>query len=239
MSAHAIPPTPPSPPSPPGSTTPASAGGAGRTGAGFDELRDHEFDGIHEFDNPLPGWWLGIFYVTVAISLIYVPWKHWPGSARGQESLYVAEQAEALRRYGPRKSGWDEEELRLHYAGGEWQGRGEDIFIASCAPCHRKDGGGNIGPNMTDDHYLHGGRLADIARTITEGVPAKGMLSWKRDLKRDQIRDVACYVRSLRGRQIDRPKGPQGVEVDHDGAPLGQAKPPQPAGSPAPGEPPR
>lgn len=183
-----------------------------------DELRDHSFDGIQEYDNPLPGWWLGIFYITIAFSAVYLPYKHWPGADRSQDALYAEEIAAAEAKYGSRNVSWTEEELQSFYASGEWKELGPQIFQSNCSPCHREDGGGKIGPAFTDDYYIHGGRLVDLTRTIRKGVPDKGMLSWKKELHPDKIKAVACYVRSLRGKEVTDPKKPDGKKVDEAGA---------------------
>ncbi len=183
-----------------------------------DEVRDHRFDGIQEYDNPLPRWWLWLFYVTIIFGVVYAPVIHFT-EGRTIVAEYQAEMAEADEKYGLNTIEWDNAELLSHCATDAWKEGAAKDFTTSCAACHRKDGGGLVGPAFTDDHYLHGGRPADIARIITEGVPAKGMIAWVKVLKEDQIRDLACLVRSLRGKKVDNPKAPQGVVVDADGVP--------------------
>jgi len=90
---------------------------------------------------------------------------------------------------------------------------GESIFHTNCATCHGKQGEGGIGPNMTDDYYLHGGRMADIVKTITNGVPAKGMISWRGILNDNQIKEVASYLITLRGTNPPNAKAPQGEKM--------------------------
>jgi len=90
---------------------------------------------------------------------------------------------------------------------------GESIFLTNCATCHGKQGEGGIGPNMTDDYYLHGGRMADIVKTISNGVPAKGMISWRGILNEKQIREVASYLITLRGTNPPNAKAPQGEKM--------------------------
>lgn len=184
-----------------------------------DELREHQFDGIREYDNPLPRWWLWLFYITIAFGLAYVPLIHFT-EGRTIAAEYVAEMAEAEAKYGLAKIDWNNEELTAHCAGDSWKAGAEANFKTKCAACHREDGGGLVGPSFADDHYIHGGRFADIARVITEGVPEKGMIPWIKQLQPDEIRDLSCYIRALRGKPVDKPKPPQGDKVDADGVPL-------------------
>ena len=185
-----------------------------------DEVRDHQFDGIQEYDNPLPRWWLWLFYISVAFGVAYVPLIHFT-EGRTIEAEYVAEVAAAEAKYGLNKIDWNNDELTAHCGAGDgWRAGAEANFKSKCASCHREDGGGMVGPSFADDHYIHGGRLADLAAVITEGVPAKGMIPWGKQLKPDEIRDLSCYIRSMRGTEVDKPKAPQGDKVDADGVPL-------------------
>ena len=88
---------------------------------------------------------------------------------------------------------------------------GKSIFEANCVACHRKDAGGLVGPNLTDDYWIHGGGIKNIFHTISEGVPQKGMISWKTQLNPKQIQEVASYVISLHGTNPENPNPPQGT----------------------------
>jgi cytochrome c oxidase cbb3-type subunit 3 len=90
---------------------------------------------------------------------------------------------------------------------------GKQTFCNTCAPCHRVDGGGNIGPNLTDDYWIHGSSPQEIVHTITTGVPDRGMPTWGQTLTPEQIGRVAAYVISLHGTHPAHPKGPQGVKT--------------------------
>lgn len=184
-----------------------------------DELRGHHFDGIQEYDNPLPTWWLWLFYLTIAFAAVYIPYIH---NAEGALLVdeYQAEMSAAEAKYGSMKIEWNAAELATHCETDAWKAPADADFKTNCVACHRADGGGLVGPALTDDSYLHGGRLADIANTITVGVPAKGMIAWSKVLKQDQIRDLTCYVHSLRGTKVANPKAPEGTKVDADGAPV-------------------
>ncbi len=184
----------------------------------------HDFDGIEENDNDLPRWWLGIFAVTIAFAVFYVPYYHFmhpeklPHAAlqaeldQRQTVLAAAEAEKAAEQPADPNA-----TLTAAFQAGGWEESGKAVYNANCAACHAPDGGGTIGPNFTDDYYLHGGKLSDIIHVVTEGVPAKGMISWKPILKPDQIRDVSFFVRSLRGTTPAQPKEKQGELVDEAG----------------------
>lgn len=178
-----------------------------------DELRGHRFDGIEEYDNPLPRWWLGIFYVTIAFALVYVPYVHMSeGNTIHDE--YAADMAKASELMAAQKIDWNDDELKAYCTGSEsWKAAAKTNYDGKCAACHRADGGGLVGPAFTDDAYIHGGKYADIAKVITEGVQEKGMIAWGKQLKKEEIQDLACYVRALRGNKVENPKAPQGDVV--------------------------
>jgi len=191
-----------------------------------DELRGHEFDGIQEFDNPLPRWWLGLFIVTIIFGLIYAPWVLF-GEGHLLADEYAADMAAAKEKYGDPSgemaASLTPEMVAAACEGEDWKAPAEADFVANCASCHRLDGGGLVGPNFTDDYYIHGGRLIDLARTITLGVPAKGMITWGKTLKREQVLRLACKVRSLRGTTVENGKAAEGTQVGPDGSPLAAA----------------
>jgi len=176
-------------------------------------LLDHCYDGIQEYDNPMPRWWVWIFVATIVFSAAYI--FDFTGTVRGPGRVaeYQASMAEAAKRWPPSSNGPDDATLARMLADGHSATAGKQVFTTSCAPCHRADGGGLIGPNLTDDYWLHGGQLAEIRHTISQGVLAKGMPEWRKMLKDDQITAVALYVASLHGSNPPSPKAPQGVQV--------------------------
>ncbi len=181
----------------------------------------HDFDGIEELDNDLPGWWLGIFWVTIALAVFYVPYYHWmhpeklpKGAYESHVAAVEAKRAEAAEA-APKAEG--EDALLALYEAGGWQDGAKANFTTFCVPCHAPDGGGTIGPNFTDDYYIHGGKISDMIQVITEGVPAKGMVPWKTTFKPEQIQELAFYIRSLRGTTPATPKAPEGRQVDEQG----------------------
>ena len=166
---------------------------------------------------------MGICWVTIIFSILYVPYYHFmypeklPENALMATMAAEAEAAKVEAEAAPEKTGDIEAELKTAFAAGGWEEAGKQTFNTYCAACHGPDGGGLIGPNFTDDFYIHGGKLGDIVRVTTEGVPDKGMVPWKTTLKPNQIHEVSFYIRSLRGTTPATPKDPQGQKVDEDG----------------------
>ncbi len=146
-----------------------------------DQLRAHTYDGIQEYDNPMPRWWLYIFYATIlfaVLSFFNVPGF---GIGRGRLANYGAEMAKAREKYGALQAVQipiPADAVILAAARNRVKrAAGEETFTTTCAACHRPDGGGNIGPNLTDDFWIHGGAPSRIFTTVANGVPDKGMPS--------------------------------------------------------------
>lgn len=175
-----------------------------------DRLLDHDYDGVREYDNPLPRWWLIIFYGTIAWAGVYVPY-YLAGPGPSPEESYAAEMKEAEALYKkpePKKlSGSD---LAALAKDPEALALGKTVYTKNCVPCHAPDGGGLVGPNFTDYYAIHGEDLASIVHTIQEGVPAKGMIPWKTVLKPEEVHAVAVYVKAFEGTTPKNPKAPEG-----------------------------
>lgn len=188
-----------------------------------DSLLDHEVDGIREYDNPLPRWWINIFYVTIAFSVIYaLNFIPGVGSGPGRIANYEDEMAAAkgARDAAAANSAPITPEAILAVAGDPaGLAKGKERFRATCAPCHREDGGGSIGPNLTDDFWLHGGQVSQIFTTVNDGVVAKGMPAWGQVLKPEEITAVTAYVTTLRGTNPANAKAPQGDRAVAESAP--------------------
>ncbi len=191
----------------------------------------HDFDGIEELDNALPGWWLGIFWVSVALAVFYVPYYHFIRPDKLPRASYEAavaaieeqrSQQAAARAVETERAGGG---LMARYEAGAWREDAQKTWTTFCLACHAADGGGGIGPNFTDDYYIHGGKIEDFIRVINEGVPEKGMVSWKALLKPEQIENVSFFIRDLRGKPAAQPKDPEGRKVDEDGAFIEDAEP--------------
>jgi len=160
-----------------------------------DQVLGHgdEADGIEEYDNPLPDWWLGLFWFTILFAFGYTIDYHFIEHRSPQKEL-AAEVAAA-------KVKWPEGAVGAAFVPThDMEEKGEEIFKTNCAPCHGEDLHGKIGPNLTDDVWIHGGRPQDIINTITNGVPAKGMPTWGPILGPERVRDVAAYVISEHGK---------------------------------------
>lgn len=179
-----------------------------------DIILDHNYDGIRELDNHLPPWWTYLFYVTIVFGIVYIFAYHITGTLPLQEEEYEIEMAEAAalaqaRMASSGAADFNEADLVLT-DDPDILASGGKIFGQQCAVCHRADAGGNIGPNLTDDYWIHGGDIKSVYTTIKEGVPDKGMISWKAMLSPIQMRDVANYIKSLKGSNPENPKAPQG-----------------------------
>jgi cytochrome c oxidase cbb3-type subunit 3 len=177
---------------------------------------DHNYDGIRELDNHLPPWWKWLFYGTIGWSVIYVFVFHFLHSLPLSQQEYEYEVAKAeeqvrrLRASEPEKV-IDENTLQFTQDAALIE-KGKSVFMNnSCGSCHRNDGGGNnIGPNLTDDYWLHGGDIKRVFSTIKNGVVEKGMPAWGKSMKPEDVRDVTFFVMSLRGTHPQNAKAPQG-----------------------------
>jgi cytochrome c oxidase cbb3-type subunit 3 len=147
-----------------------------------------ESDGIEEYDNPLPNWWLGLFYFTIAWAAIYGLHYHFIAH-RSEVGTLKAELAEADKRWPQQTAAAATVTLTK-----ENIEAGEAIYKANCVPCHGADMHGGIGPNLLDTVWIHGGKPEEILHTITVGVPEKGMLTWGPILGPEKVAQVAAYV---------------------------------------------
>lgn len=179
-----------------------------------DRLIEHEYDGIQEFDNPMPRWWVTTFWGTIIFSAVYLLNVGPVGSGEGRIAQYEADMA-AWRTAHPTDQGTVDREALLAMAGDpEVLEEGQELFTRNCAACHGPDGGGVIGPNLTDDAWIHGGTIAEIHAVVVEGVLAKGMPAWGRQLTPDQVNAAVAYVWSLQGTTPANPKAAEGAVVE-------------------------
>lgn len=177
---------------------------------------DHSYDGIRELDNHLPPWWKWLFYGTIGWSVIYIIVFHFSASLplsleEYQHEIAAAEeQARKLRASQPEAT-IDENALQ-YTADAALIEKGRTVFMNNpCGSCHRNDGGGNtIGPNLTDEYWLHGGDVKNIFNTIKNGVVEKGMPAWGKSMSPQDVRDLTFFVMSLQGTQPADAKAPQG-----------------------------
>ncbi|OQP53340.1 hypothetical protein A4D02_22910 [Niastella koreensis] len=173
----------------------------------------HDYDGIRELDNRLPPWWLYGFYISILAAGIYIWRYHIAQTAPlSKEEYQIAmNEAEVQKAAYLKKSAnnVDESTIKKLTAAADLEA-GQKVFSQNCAACHGKAGEGIVGPNLTDDYWLHGGGIKDVFKTIKYGWPEKGMRSWKDDLSPMQIAQVASYIKSIHGSNPPNGKPKQG-----------------------------
>jgi len=170
-------------------------------------LLDHDADGIKELDNKLPRWWVWLFYLTIIFSIIYMAYYHVLGAGDLQAAEFEREwkKGEQIKSAALAKFESSLDALQPSNDPAVLV-KGQQTFMTLCAPCHRADGGGLVGPNFCDAYWIHGSNYVDNLKIIINGVPEKGMLSWKSMLKPSEIQAVASYVFTLRGTTPPNPK---------------------------------
>jgi len=184
-----------------------------------DLLLEDEYDGIKELDNPTPAWFMYLFYATILFAVGYLLNYHVFGTGQLQYAEYKTEmaQADAAKKVylSHQANQVDENTVKL-VTDPTVLASGQTIFKTTCSPCHGINGQGVVGPNLTDDYWLHGNKINDLFKTIKYGVPAKGMPTWEKQLSPKQISDVANYVKSLHGTNPPGAKEPQGTKMTDD-----------------------
>ncbi|PBI85692.1 Cbb3-type cytochrome c oxidase subunit FixP [Flavobacterium sp. ACN2] len=187
-----------------------------------DLLMDHDYDGIKELDNNLPPWWVYLFYICIIFGVIYVV-RYDVLGADDQEMELKKELAQAkidVAEYMKTAPDLMDEKTVVLLTDAPSLDEGKTIFTTNCAACHRADGGGQIGPNLTDDKWILGGGIKNLFHTITNGGrDGKGMIAWKGTLKPKEIQKVASYILSLRGSNPKDPKEAEGEVWVDDSAP--------------------
>lgn len=178
-----------------------------------DIMLDHDYDGVRELDNNLPPWWKGVMYLSMIFAPIYIYFNHFSDYAQSSHEAYAVEmqvaEADIKAFLATQENTVDETNVtRLEEA--EAIAKGGTIYTTKCAVCHGKLGEGGIGPNLTDEYWLHGGSIADIFRTVKNGVPEKGMIPWKNELRPRDIQEVSSFIMTLVGTKPPNPKDPQG-----------------------------
>jgi cytochrome c oxidase cbb3-type subunit 3 len=180
-----------------------------------DKLLDHAYDGIHEYDNPLPRWWVWIFAGSFVFSIAYFFHYHLSGNGESVAAAYetdmgLAREAEAKATL---RQPVTEESLGKLMSDAGLMKDARALFGLRCSPCHGEQAQGVIGPNLTDNAWIHGrGSLTDIYAVIDAGVAAKGMPAWGRQLSPIELRKVAAFIGTQRGRAVPG-KAPEGAVV--------------------------
>ncbi len=164
-----------------------------------DILLDHDYDGIKELDNSLPPWWKYGFYITIVVAFIYMLNFHVLGIGLNPTEEYNAEMDQArISKEIYEASNKDKiDENNVAMPGADGILAGQRLFEANCVACHLKDGGGSVGPNLTDNYWLHKGSLNDIYNTIKVGYPDKGMQSWSSSFTPKEISYLSGYIKTL------------------------------------------
>ena len=183
-------------------------------------LLDHNYDGIQELDNNLPRWWVWLFYISIIYSAVYLVYYHVTRTGDLQATEYTNEMkvGTAIKKAAMGKF---ESEIptMLPSTNDIVLTGGHQTYTKFCAPCHRMDGGGLVGPNLTDNYWIHGSNYTDTVKVIWDGVPAKGMITWKTVLKPDEIQSVASYIYTLRGGKLLTPGKPPENQTPVQSAP--------------------
>lgn len=178
-------------------------------------LLEHEYDGIREYDNPLPGWWVWLFWFSFFFSIGYVVHYHLTGNGKSiavsyEDEMRLAREERAKRSLAEAPS---EVVLAKLAADSDLMQDARALFEQRCVVCHAAQGQGLIGPNLTDDHWIHGnGTLMDIYGVVSHGVAEKGMPAWELQLKPIEIRKLVAFVGSLRGKNLPG-KAPEGHAI--------------------------
>ncbi|CAN5395528.1 hypothetical protein BH09BAC4_BH09BAC4_33810 [soil metagenome] len=178
-------------------------------------MLEHAYDGIQELDNPTPPWFMGLFYSTIAFGVVYLFVFHVFKVGDLQTAEYTQEVAMADQQreiYIKKVAGSINENTVAFMKEPKALEAGKAAFLQSCVACHGQQGQGGVGPNLTDEYWLHGGTIKAVFHTITEGVPEKGMMSWKKQLNPLQVQQVASYILSLQGTKPAGAKAPQGTK---------------------------
>ena len=174
---------------------------------------DHEYDGITELDNKLPPWWLYSFYASIVFAVVYMVRFHVYNDYTQEEEylMEVADAEAAIEEYKRTAKDLINFETVTLLTEESDLNEGKTIFNANCVACHKADGGGGIGPNLTDDHWILGGGIQNVYKTISEGGRSgKGMVAWKSHLSPSEMQKTASYVISLYGTSPAEPKEVEG-----------------------------
>lgn len=180
-------------------------------------LTDHNYDGIRELDNNLPLWWKYMFYLSIVCAGLYIYYYHFSGVGNLQIEEYKQEMAQAdkeVEEYMKKSANSVDENNVQRLTDVKRLESGKVIFVQNCAACHGKGGEGGVGPNLTDEYWIHGGGVKEVFKTVKYGVPQKGMISWKTQLSPGNMQEVTSFILSLKGSTPPNPKAPQGEKYE-------------------------
>jgi len=174
---------------------------------------DHNYDGIRELDNKLPPWWVYSFYITIIFAVVYMVRFHvLDDYTQAEEYIAEVEQAEIeIAEWKETAKDFVDAETVTMLEDEDRIANGEKLFVTNCVACHQADGGGGIGPNLTDEHWILGGGIKNVFSTISEGGRSgKGMVAWKNNFKPSEMHEIASYVMTFQGTTPADPKEPEG-----------------------------
>ena len=178
-----------------------------------DIMLDHDYDGIKELDNVLPPWWVYLFYASIIFGVVYMV-RYEVLGADNQEMELQKEIAQAkidVAEYMKTAPDMMDEKTVTLLTDPADLAVGKELYTTNCAACHRADGGGQIGPNLTDEEWILGGGVKNIFHTLVNGGrDGKGMIAWKGTLKPKEMQKVASYIVSLKGSNPADAKAPEG-----------------------------
>lgn len=176
-------------------------------------ILDHNYDGIKELDNNLPPWWLYSFYICIIFAVVYLLRYHvFDGPTQIDElETELAEAKIAIEEYKKTAKDLVDVNTVVLLTEADDLNAGKEIFNTNCVACHMADGGGGIGPNLTDNYWILGGGIKNVFNTVSEGGrDGKGMVAWKAQLKPSQIAQVSSYLLTLQGTTPANPKAAEG-----------------------------
>jgi cytochrome c oxidase cbb3-type subunit 3 len=178
-------------------------------------LLDHNYDGIRELDNHLPPWWKWLFYFTIVWGIVYLFVYHVFDALPLMHEEYdiVMEDARIAREAFMASAGNNIDESNVEFSDEpQVLANGKAIYDRECVACHAPEGQGLIGPNFTDNYWIHGGSINDVFTTVKYGVPQKGMISWQSKLSPSEMRDVSSYILTFVGTTPKNPPPPKAPE---------------------------
>lgn len=192
-----------------------------------DVMLEHDYDGIKELDNVLPPWWVNLFYATIIFGAVYLLRFHvFGGYTQDEEFKTEVELAEADMLKNKANSPQEEitfDKVTLLTDAADLA-QGKEIFTNSCAACHKADGGGMVGPNLTDEYWVNGGGIKNVFKIISEGSKNNPtMVGWAKTLGTKQVQKVASYVLSLQGTKPAGGKPAEGEKWVEEAAPKAEA----------------
>jgi cytochrome c oxidase cbb3-type subunit 3 len=176
---------------------------------------NHQYDGIRELDNRLPPWWVAMFYVTILFAGVYMVYYHVADIGVSSQEAYTMEIMEAnaaVKAYLTTQANKVDETTATVLTDDASLSAAKTLYGVHCIACHGALGEGGVGPNFTDNYWIHGGDIKSIFKTIKYGVPEKGMISWQNQLNPSDMQKLGSYILSLKGTNPPNGKEPQGIE---------------------------